>query len=172
MKKLLSIAICLVFVISVFGQEKFAVPERTAEQKHKRTMYQSWSIYAAGINYAKSQDVPAYEYGKYIGNLFAQSWNKENGFDGYVKGMIYNLENFRIDSDGQIIVEEKDDGSVIIKWPAISFKKYFPEGNPYASFQEAMDCMRGINEPIADYLGCTIIFEIFEDSIIYTIKKK
>jgi len=172
MKKLLSIAICLVFIGSAFGQEKFTVPERTPEQKHKRAMYQSWSIYAAGINFAKSQNISPYEYGKFVGNLFAQSWNKENGFDGFVNGMIYNWENFRIDSDGQLVVKAKDDGSVIIKYPAVMLQKYFPEGNPYASFQDALDCMQGVLESIAEYMGCTIIQEANEESIINTFSRK
>jgi len=172
MKKLLSIAICMVCIGSTFGQEKFTVPERTSEQKHKRTMYQSWSIYAAGINFAKSQDISPYEYGKFVGNLFAQSWNKENGFDGFVKGMIFNWENFRTESDGQLVVKEKDDGSVIIIYPAIMLQRYFPEGNPYASFHEALDCMKGMLEPIADHMGCTIIQEANEESIINTLTKK
>ena len=172
MKKILSIAICLVFIGSAFGQEKFIVPELTSDQKHERTLFQFWSVYEAGINFAKSQDVTPYEYGKYIGNLFAPSWNKENGFDGFVNGTIYNWENFKTDADGQMVINEKDDGSVIIKFPAAAWKKYFPEENSYASFQDALDCLKGIMEPIADYMGCTIIQEVTEESIIYTINRK
>ncbi|MCK4465950.1 MAG: hypothetical protein KAU83_09575 [Bacteroidales bacterium] len=172
MKKLLSIAICLVFIGNAFGQEKFTVPERTHEQKHKRTMYQFWSVFAAGINFAKSQDISPYEYGKYIGSLFAPSWNKENGFDGLVNGTIYNWENFKSDEDGQMVIKEKDDGSVIIDFPAAAWKKYLPEDNPYASFQEVLDCMQGILEPIADYMESTINLIVKDEWIIFTIKKK
>ena len=172
MKKLLSIAICLIFIGSAFGQEKFTIPERTYEQKHNRTMYQFWSFYAAGINFAKSQDVSSYEFGKYIGNLYASSWNNENGFDGFVNGMIYNWENFKTDADEQMVIKEKDDGSVIIKYPAATWKKYFPEEDSYASFQDALDCMQGILEPIAEYMGSTITHEVVEESIIYTFNAK
>lgn len=172
MKKLLSISICLVLIGSAFGQEKFTIPELTFEQKHNRTMFQFWAVYAAGINFAKSQDISPYEYGKYIGSLFAPSWNKENGFDGLVNGTIYNWENFKTDADGQMVIKEKDDGSVIINFPAAAWKKYLPEGNPYASFLETQDCMQGIFEPIADHMGCTVIIKVAEESIIYTISKK
>lgn len=172
MKKLLSIAICLVFIGSAFGQEKFLVPERTPEQKHNRTMSQFWSVFAAGINFAKSQDISPYDYGKYIGNLFAPGWNKENGFDGFVNGMIFNWENFKTDADGPMVIKEKDDGSVIIILPVTAFEKYLPEGNAYASFIDAMDCMQGMLEPIADYLGCAVNQEVTEESIIHTFKKK
>ena len=82
MKKLLSIAICLVFIGNAFGQEKFTVPEQTSEQKYEEVMSEFWWILSAGINFAKTQDVSAYEYGEYIGNIFVPSWNQENGFDG------------------------------------------------------------------------------------------
>lgn len=172
MKKLLSIAICFIIICSAFGQEKFTVPERTTEQKHQRTLSQTWVMFAAGINFAKSQGTSPYEYGKYIGNLFAPSWNKENGFDGLVRGTIFNTENFRTDADIPIVIKEKDDGSVIIKISAETYGKYFPEGNPYASFKDAMDCMQGAYEPIADHMGCSIIQEVTEDSITATLSKK
>jgi len=172
MKKLLSFAICLIFICHAFGQEKYAIPERTPEQKHQRTLGQFWAVYAAGINFVKSQGISPYEYGKYIGNLFASSWNKENGFEGFVNGTIFNWENFRTDADEPLAIKEKDDGSVMIKLSVDTWKKYFPEGNPYASFKDAMDCMQGTFEPIADYMGCSVNQEVTEESIIYSIKKK
>lgn len=172
MKKLLSIAICLAFIGSAFGQEKFTVPERTPEQKYESTLFQYWGVYAAGINFAKSHDVSPYEYGKYIGGIFAPSWNKENGFDGLVNGLIYVLVDFNTNADGQMVIIEKDDGSVSIKYPAVAWKKYFSEDNAFGSFQDVMGCMQGIIEPIADYMGCVVIQEVTEESIIYTINKK
>lgn len=172
MKKLLCLLLPLLFIGSLNAQERFTVPERTHDQKHQRTIYQSWSVYAVGINFAKSQDVSAYDYGKYVGSLFAQSWNKESGFDGFVRGMIFNYENFRTEADGEIVIVENDDGSVVVKFPAIMLKKYFPEGNPYASFQEALDCFQGMLENIGDYMGCTAIQEVVGETIVNTIKLK
>lgn len=172
MKKLLCLLLPLLFIGSLNAQDRFIVPERTPDQKHQRTLYQSWSVYAAGINFAKSQNVSAYDYGKYVGSLFAQSWNKESGLDGFVRGMIFNYENWRIEADGKIVIIENDDGSVVIKYPAIMLKKYFPEGNPYASFQEALDCFRGILENIGDYMGCTATQEIVGETIVNSIKLK
>lgn len=172
MKKLVSISIGLVFILNAFGQDKFNVPERTPEQKHQRTLSQFWTFYAAGINFAKSQNISPYEYGTYVGKLFALSWNKENGFEGFVNGMIFNWENFRTDADGEIIIKEKDDGTVIVKYPLAAWKKFLPEGNPYASFQESLECLKGVIEPIAEYMGCSCTQEVVEELIIYTITKK
>lgn len=172
MKKLLGICICLLFVGSLFAQEKFVVPERTPQQKYVRTTYMMWSWYAAGINFAKSQGVSAYDFGKYVGSEFAQTWDIEKGFDGFVSGMIYNWENMRFDSAPDIIIKENDDGSVVITSPAVIIKSYFPEGNPFASYKEAMDCMRGMMEEIGDYLGCAFSQEVTEDFIVNTFRKK
>ena len=84
----------------VFGQGKFTVPELSFEQKHDRTNSQIPVFLAAGINFAKTQDVTPYEYGKKIGKLFAPTWDKEAGFDGYVNGMIYISESSRTTDDG------------------------------------------------------------------------
>mgnify|MGYP000651646991 CR=1 FL=1 len=116
MKKLLSCAICLIFIGNVFGQEKFTIPERTPEQKHQTTMFQYHAMVAAGIHFAKSQGISPYEYGKYVGDLVAQTWNNENGFDRYVNMTIFSLEDFRTDADIPLEIIEKDDSSVIIKF--------------------------------------------------------
>lgn len=172
MKKLLSISICLLFIGSVFAQEKFVVPERTPEQKHRRATLMFWSWYGAGINFAKSQGVSAYDYGKYVGTLYAIGWNKENGLDGFVNGMIFNWKNMKFDADGEIVVKENDDGSVVVTYPAIIIKSYFPEENPYASYKESIDCFRGTMEEIGDYLGCTFSQEVTDDFIVNTFRKK
>ena len=172
MKKILSFAICMIFICNAFGQENFAIPERSPEQKHQRTIGQYYYIIAAGINFAKSQDVSAYEYGKYAGSLFSQTWNKESGLNGFVRGMIFNYENLRTEADGEIVILENDDGSVVVKYPAIMIKKYFPELNPYASFQEFLDFYLGFLENIGKYMGCTVVQEVVGEIIVNTFKLK
>jgi len=172
MKKLLSCAICLIFISNVFGQEKFTIPERTPEQKHQTTMFQYHAMVAAGIHFAKSQGISPYEYGKYVGDLVAQTWNNENGFDRYVNITIFSLENFRTDADIPLEIIEKDDSSVIIKFSAEISGKYYPEGNPSASFNDVLHFWQGMHERFADKLGCSFKHESTEDLIIFTITKK
>jgi hypothetical protein len=172
MRKLLVITALILFAGIAFGQEKFTVPDISPSEKHNRTNYQFWVMHAAGINFAKEQGISPYDYGKHIGNLFAPSWNKEAGFEGFVNGLIYNWENFKSDEDGPMTIKENENGSVTIVYPIKAWKKYLPDGNSLASFQESMESLRGIGEPIADYLGCTIILEIGQESILFTIDKK
>ena len=172
MKKLLSLLFCLVLLGTVFGQEKYSVPEIPVKDKLNRTYFQSWAILAVGVDFAKSQGVTPYEYGKYLGRLFAPSWNKESGFDGFVRGTIYNWESFKVDEDGPMVIKEKDDGSILLIIPIQAWKKYFPKENPYATFEEVMACMRAAIEEIAEYLNSEVKLELTEESIIYELSKK
>jgi hypothetical protein len=172
MKKYLTLIICILLVNNLLGQEKYPIPVRTADQKHARTLSQFWVVGAGGINFAKTHGVTPYEYGKYLGNLFAPSWGAGNDFNAFVKGTIYNLENFRHISDAPLVVKENQDGSVSIALNEKIMHKYFPEGNPYTSFDEVFEFMKGVNEPIADHMGAIVKAEVKDSLVIYTLKKK
>ena len=143
MKKVIIAAAFILLAGVVFGQGKFTVPELSFEQKHNRTNSQFPVLIAAGINFAKTQDVTPYEYGKKIGKLFAPTWDKEAGFDGYVNGVIYISESSRTTDDGPIEIKENDDGSVTIIRDQGPMSKY---GDTYATFEERCECMTGIAE--------------------------
>mgnify|MGYP001560046469 CR=1 FL=1 len=112
-----------------------------------------------------------YEYGKYIGNLFAPTWGQGNNFEGYVKGAIYNM-SFLCPSDAGLVVKENEDGSVSIRTDDSIWHKFFPEGQGFASYDEFLDYMRGINEPIADHMGATITIKRQDTQLVFTLKKK
>jgi hypothetical protein len=172
MKKYSALIICCFFAQSLFGQEKYQIPVRSSDQKHFRTLEQAWVIAAAGINFAKTHGVAPYEYGKYMGNLFASTWGEGNDFDGLIGGMIFNLENFRYVTDPPIIVKENQDGSVSISNHDKMIHRFFPEGNPFASYGEFVDFMKGLYEPIANYMGATVKIECRDSLMICTYRKK
>ena len=70
------------------------------------------------------------------------------------------------------MVKENQDGSVSIAFNEKVMHKYFPEGNPYANFNEVLEFMKGINEPIANHMGATMKTEVKDTLMIYTLKKK
>lgn len=172
MKRYLTIVICLVLTASLHAQEKYPVPVRTGDQKHGRTLFQFYSCIAAGISFAKTHGVTPYEYGKYIGNLFAPSWGPGNDYEAFVKGSVFNIENFRHISDAALIVEENSDGSVSIISNDKMWHKYFPEGKGYASYDEFKECMKGIWEPLANHMGALLSQETKDSLLIYTFRKK
>jgi hypothetical protein len=172
MKQYLTFIICFVLVGSLYAQEKYPIPELTSDQKHDRTLGQFWVMTAAGINFAKTHGVTPYEYGRYMGELFAPSWGDGNDFDAFVKGSIYNYENFRHLSDALLTIKENQDGSVNIIMSDKMWHKYLPDGNPYGSYSEFLEFMKGVNEPIANYMGATFKSEIKDTLLIFTFKKK
>ena len=172
MKKYLILIICLVLAGKLNAQEKYPIPVLTGDQKHGRMIGQFWYLCAAGCNFAKAHGVIPYEYGKYIGNLYAPTWGEGNNFEGYVKGMIYNFECLRLSSDSGLVVKENEDGSVSIRLDGNFLKRLFPDGNGFASYDECVEFLKGINDPIADHMGATIKIEFQENLMITTLKKK
>jgi hypothetical protein len=169
MKSLISILLGLFFIGNAIGQDKFTVPELSLEQKHNRVNSQIPAFLSAGISFAKTKDVTPYEYGKYVGKLFASTWDKDAGFDGFVNGMIFISESGRSNEDRLIEIKENGDGSVTIIRPPGPMSKY---GNAFATIEERNECMTGVLEQIAKYMGCTISREDTELTSIITIKKK
>jgi hypothetical protein len=172
MKKYLTFIFCLLLCGNLAAQEKYPIPVRTSDQKHGRALSQFYACMAAGINFAKSHGVTPYEYGKYLGNLFAPSWGAGNDFEGFVKGSIYNLESFRHISDAALVVKENEDGSVSVITNDKMWHRYFPEGKGYASYDEFKDCMKGMYEPLGNHMGATLTQETRDTLLVYTFRKK
>jgi hypothetical protein len=159
-------------ISNLSASEKYPVPVFTGDQKHRRTLSQTWSLCAAGINFAKKHGVTPYEYGKYFGKLYAPTWGTGNNFDKLVKGTIYNTENFRHISDPGLAIKENSDGSVSLLTSEKMWHRYFPEESPFASYAQFLEFSKGIYEPIADYMGASVKLETKDSLLIFTYKKK
>ena len=107
-----------------------------------------------------------------MGNLFAPSWGAGNDYEAFVKGSIFNLENFRHISDAGLVVEENNDGSVSIISNDKMWHKYFPEGKGYANYDEFIECMKGLWEPLSNHMGATLSQETKDSLLIYSFRKK
>ena len=172
MKKIFFFVICILIAGSLIAQEKYPIPVRTADQKHGRTLSQFYWVNAAGIAFAKSQGVTPYEYGEYCGNLAAPTWGPGNDFEGLVKGIIYNLENFRHVTDTPLIVKENEDGSVSIIASDKMMHRYYPEGKSVVSYEEVKESMKGSFEPIATHMGAKITMETKDTLLVFKVMKK
>ena len=95
MKNLTIILFVFLLVRPVFGQVDFNVPSMTDAAKHERILSQTNYIVIASVSYAKQQGLSLEDYAEGVGNLAKTTWNKEAGFDGFVKGTLYNWESFR-----------------------------------------------------------------------------
>jgi len=95
MKKIFGFLFCLLISTSLLAQDKYTVPDISVEDKFNRTLGQFWGIFATSVDFAKSQGITPHDYGKYLGKVFAPTWNKEAGFEGMVWGTVYNWETFK-----------------------------------------------------------------------------
>jgi hypothetical protein len=172
MKNLLIAFACVCTTCSALGQEKFSVPEIPVTAKHQQVVFQFYSIFGGSVQFAKTQGVSPYEFGQYLGELFAPTWNEEAGFEGFVNGSIYIWESFNTVEDGSVSVDESDDGSVVVKVPIQSRKRYLTGEPSFMSFEDLHLCMQGLMEPIAEHLGVTFSQEVAEDAVIYKFHRK
>ena len=164
MKKILCIIFCIAFIHAVCGQEILKVPDRTPEQKLISEIYSQWDIMSSAISFTKTHGVSPYEYGKYTGDLFASSLKKDNGFADLCHEIINNWENWRTNEDAAVFIINKTDESLVFKVSLHGLKNYFGDnGNFGVSFDEMMQCIKGIEEQIAKFLGCTLNMEIEEE---------
>ncbi len=154
------------------AEEKYPVPVLEVNQKHGRVLGQAWATDAAAIHFAKSKGVSPYEFGCYIGKLFAPSWGTDRSFDRLIKGSLFNIETFRHITDTAIEVNENTDGSVSIVTSENMWHKYFADNNPFASFSEFMDFSRGLFGEIAAYMESDFAMEITNAKVIFTFRKK
>jgi len=172
MRKLLLLLICILFAYPILAQEKYPVPVLNSDQKHGLVVGQAWVFAAAGMNFAKTKGVSPYEYGKYLGTLFAPSWGGGNDFDRFVKGVIYNYESFRQASDAPLQVKENQDGSVTVLTSEQMWHKYFPVESPFASYNDFLEFVKGLNEPIANHMGAITTMEGKDNQLIFTFRRK
>ena len=164
MKKIICIVFYITFFHSVWGQETLKVPEQTPEQKLISEVYSQWDILSSAISFTKTYGISPSEYGKYAGDLFASRMNKENGFAYYCQKIMYNWESWRTYEDAAVFIIKETDESLIFKVSLIGLQNYFGDkGNFGVSFDEIMECIKGIEEQIADHFEYTFSIEIEEE---------
>ena len=170
MKKLILITVTILFVTSIVAQEKFAVPEISDAQKHSRMVGQANGIILNLISYAKSQGNSVEDVAKFTGNQFKTGWNKENGWEGFAKGCLYNWTIFIPDSKVVILEQSETMLKFQSKTPYAWFKNNQPQFN--VSYDDYMTFIRISHTIIGEYLGADISFTDAENGLIVTIKKK
>jgi hypothetical protein len=173
MKKILLALACIVLAASINAQSRYAVPVRTVDEKHQNLVSQLWIAgFGGGVNFAKAHGATPYEYGAYLGKLFAPGWGAPNNFDALVNGWLLNLEDSRVAGDPALVVKENQDGSVSITASEQMFHKYFSDGNEIISFTDYLDCLRGIFTEIGDYLGAKVNIDNKDGMLVFTYIKK
>ena len=164
------------FIAAIFlttglcAQEKFNVPEVPVELKHQNMLFQFDAILTVSINYAKTQGLTATEYGALIGEQFKYSWNKEAGFEGYVKGMLHNMSCFLVDPGIEITTNTVEKVKFKTRLMGSGIKKNEPVYG--VTYKEYIDFLKAITSTIGDYLGVKSELSYDDEWIYFTVSKK
>ena len=111
--KFMSIPILLIISFSIYAldnEQKLNLRQFTPEQNWKRTVYNLTHFILGGIKYAKLKGETAEDYGKYLGEVHAQFWNKDKGTPAYLVSGISG--NFQMLNNSQIEILRESDKSI------------------------------------------------------------
>ncbi|TVR68228.1 MAG: hypothetical protein EA408_13745 [Marinilabiliales bacterium] len=170
MKKLTLFIAAIFLAMGLYAQQEFIVPEVPVAQKHQRMLSQFDGMLAVGINFAKTQGLTAAEYGSLIGEQFKYSWNKEAGFEGFVKGMLYNASCFLVDPGTEITINTAEKVKFKTRLWAASIKVNEPVYG--VTYTECMDFFNAMAGKIGDYLGANYDGSYDDEWVYFTITKK
>lgn len=169
MKRFICIALSVLFMGSLFAQEKFPVPDMPLEKKNSIVLMNMYGMITSGISFAESQGVSSHDYGMYVGNIFVHSWNPDIGFDGFVKGVIHSWESFKTDQDGAIRITENPDNSVKMEFPKIAMTKYLGKESQQGTLDEVLDCFRGILKPFGTTFNCAVMIDVTDTYLVFNL---
>lgn len=152
MKKIL-FTLIFIAAYAMGSAQEFKIPELTLEQKHNRTLYLANGNIIAGIAYAKTAGTSIDYYANYIGDLYKLTWNKEDGFEGFVKGSLYNWENWCRASDPPMEILEQNENKVVFK-SKNTLEELFENGPLFdVSYDELFTWYKIVHQRIGEYLG-------------------
>ena len=170
MKKSIFFIAAIFLTTGLCAQEIFNVPEIPVEQKHQNMVGQFDAITTVGINYAKTQGLTAAEYGTFCGEQFKYSWNKDAGFEGLVKGALYNMSCFLSDPGIEITTNTAEKVKFKTRLVGTRIKNNEPVYG--VTYKEYIDFLEAITSTVGDYLGCKSELSYDEEWMYFTISKK
>lgn len=133
------------------------------------TFYQADVSIVNSISYAKSLGKKVDDIASFTGDQLKISWNKTNGYGGFVNGM---LNNWRlIVPTGELKILERDDNHIVF-----SVSKILPNlknGPLYnVTYDDYLTFYKGVSEKIAEYMGAVYNHETTPDGLLIKITKK
>ncbi len=167
-----TILIIFLFSSTIIAQEKkqkVEAPQLTVEQKWKSAVSNLTAIFIANIAYAKTQGKSPSHYGKYMGELFATSWEGVKGVTNFIEAMHWN---WQIWADFQIEVLEESEDFYKAKIKGIGEKTVTEWSEAGVTLTEYYDCWEQVMMSITNYLNLEYKQKVEGDWIVFTVKEK
>jgi len=169
--------ILTVFILSAFiiaqeqTEQKIELPERTPEWKLGRAVWHMDLYVCTGIAYAKSLGKTAEDYGKFVGEKFAPSWEGAKGQG--VAALIRTWSgHWQLYENGKFEIISESETSVTAKLNR-PYSAYFKDGDLYGvTMNEYETFLEQIGLAIANYLGLKYEQKVEGDNLITTISEQ
>ena len=169
--------ILAVFILSAFiiaqeqTEQKIELPERTPEWKLNRAVRHMDLFICTGIAYAKSLGKTAEDYGKFVGEKFAPSWEEAKG-QGVAPLIRTWSGHWQLYKNGKFEIVSESETSVTTKFNR-PYSAYFKDGDLYGvTVNEYETFLEKIGVAIANYLGLKYEQKVEGDNLIVTISKQ
>jgi hypothetical protein len=131
----------------------------TDSQKHASAYYLMNYAIIITADFEKSNGRSIDDMAKHMGELFKTTWNPNESFNGFVKGVLKNWELFRTTSDPKMQIIKQTDEIFQFKTPLNINNLYLNEAYKNVcknvSAKELLSIYETIFKTIADYLGYT-----------------
>ena len=159
MKKLSSILIVSLTLILIVDTaqsqsqktQEEALVQLTVEQQWKRSIWLFDSIQIAAIRHAKSLGQSAEDYGKFVGELFAPSWEGVSSPWGMIRGM---HRNYQLWPDFEMEIIEESDNAVKARFNRPYIIRFGEDGTAYdVSLSEYEMIFKVFHQTVASHLG-------------------
>uniref|UniRef100_UPI003217BAA9 hypothetical protein n=1 Tax=uncultured Draconibacterium sp. TaxID=1573823 RepID=UPI003217BAA9 len=170
MKKIAVVTLCVLLSGVLSAQQSFSVPELTPDQEKEVLYNHVVAYFAAGITFAKTQDVSVEEYGKYIGNQFKAFWDPEAGFVFFANQLMFIIQGVNPYSEMKIL-EQSDK---MLRFQMSNLDVLFKQGPMYGiTYKEFLACSEGVISTLADYMKVSFKQEVTDDGLyVVTLKAK
>lgn len=168
MKYLLCTFIGMLTICTISAQDKFAIPNVTADQEKEILYNHAMAYFATGISFAKTKGVSPGAYGKYVGEQFKPFWNPDQGFEALGNTLMFFLKGMHPNNEMQIV--EQSDNLLCFKLKNVD--ALFQNGPAYGiSYEDFLQCSKGILETIAIHMNSKFEHKI-DDQGWYIVKLK
>lgn len=170
MKSFTLFIICLFSITVLNAQQAISVPEVTLEQEKEILYNHVIAYFAAGITFAKTQDISPKEYGKYIGTQFKPFWSPDADFASFANQMMFILKGVNPYSEMEIM-EQSDK---MIRFKMSNLAMLFKHGPAYGiTYKEFLAASDGLISTLADYMKVSFEQKVNDDGwYLVTMKAK
>jgi hypothetical protein len=145
-------------------------PDIPVADRYMMMVGQTNSFILNSINYAKSMGKTVEDIANFTGDQFKTSWNKADGYNGFVNGVKYSWVSFI--PNGELKILEQDDNH--FKFSVKDIFPYLKNNSPQlnVTYNEYLTFIKIVDERIAEYMGAEYIQKVDNGEIVVTITKK